>query len=492
MAICRRQFLRATAGGLAAAGAGYAANRPKLLVLVVLEQIRSELLESVSSQLITGGLQRVLYRGAHFPDCRNLASTFSSSSIATLATGAWPSQHGIVADTWFDRNAKVPVRASTEMLIATTLAGQAARAKPKCRAYAVGLEPWQAGLFAGESGVGQFWLNPRGQFTTLGDAPAWLAQFNASNPIENRHNAKWSSEAAQQGAPPLRTLTYDPDRPQDFLNLYKASPLSQATQFALATRLIEEHKLGTGESCDLVTIVAGSSALLGYEFGGVDPLMREMVLALDRHMRFLLDKLDAAVGENGYNLVLVGAHGAPPAPPEAARARMAVNGESVATMVDKVLQSAGMGRVIKYLYPFLYLDTSGQRDPAPIRNLAARVAMEHPAMAGFYTADGYCSEHDAWAMRYGNSFHIRRSGDVMLSYRPEYVEDFGQGRGVSYGSLYNYDVQVPLCLYGPSFRTGVIDQTVQSVDLAPTLARLMRIAAPSSTVGRVLSEAFAE
>ena len=256
MAICRRQFLRAAAGGLAAAASGYAANRPKLLVLVVLEQVRSELLESVSSQLITGGLQRVLYRSAHFPDCRNLASTFSGSSLATLATGSWPSQHGIVADTWFDRTAKVPVRASAEMLIATTLAGQAVRAKPRCRSYVVGLEPWQTGLFAGESDGGQFWLNPRGQFTTLGDPPAWLAEFNALNPIENRHNAKWSSEVARQGAPPLRTLTYDPDHPQEFLNLYKASPLSQATQFALAARLIEEQKLGAGESCDLLTIVA--------------------------------------------------------------------------------------------------------------------------------------------------------------------------------------------------------------------------------------------
>jgi hypothetical protein len=491
MSICRRQFLRATAGGLAATTLGRAAARPKLLVLVVLEQLRSELLNSVSSQLITGGLQRVLYRGVHFPDCRNLASTFSSSSIATLATGAWPAQHGIVADSWFDRTAKAPIRASSEMLLATTLAGQAARAKYG-RSYVVALEQWQAGLFAGESGVSQFWLNPRGQFATLGDPPEWLTEFNALNPIENRHNAKWSSEAARAGAPPLRTLTYDPDHPQEFLALYKASPLSQATQFALAAKLVEEQKLGTMDTWDLLTIIAGSTALLGYEVGGTDSLMREMVLALDRHIRFLLEKLDSTVGENNYNLVLAGAHGAPPAPQEGTRARMAVPGESIAAIVDKALQAAGMGKVVRYIYPFLYLDTSGQRDPAPIRQLAARAAMDHPAVAGFYTADGYCSEHDAWAMRYGNSFHIRRSGDVMLSYRPEYVEDFGQGRGISYGSLYNYDVQVPLCLYGPSFRTGMIDQSAESVDIAPTIARLMRIAAPSSTVGRVLIEALAE
>jgi arylsulfatase A-like enzyme len=79
----------------------------------------------------------------------------------------------------------------------------------------------------------------------------------------------------------------------------------------------------------------------------------------------------------------------------------------------------------------------------------------------------------------------------MLSYRPEYVEDYGQNRGVSYGSLYNYDVRVPLCFYGPQFRAGAFEAPVESVDVAPTLARAMGVAAPSSSTGRVLAEAFA-
>jgi hypothetical protein len=377
------------------------------------------------------------------------------------------------------------------MLLATTLAAQAARSVGRSRSYVVALEAWQADLFAGGTGSPRFFLDSRGEFTTLGEPPSWLTAYNAINPIENQHDAKWSSPSARAGAPPLRTLTFDAAHPQEFLALYKSSPLSQIAQFNLAVRLIEANNLGKGETHDLVTIVDGSSALLGYDVGATDPLMRESVLQLDRNLAFLLGKLDAAVGEGNYNLVLTGTHGAPPAPEAAARARMAVNGEAVAATVDKALQAAGTGRLLKYVYPFLYLDTAG-RNPGPIRELAARAAMEHPAVAGFYTVDGYCSSHDAWATRFGNSFHIRRSGDLMISYRPEYVEDFGQGRGISYGSLYNYDTRVPLCLYGPSFRTGVFEQPVELVDVAPTLARVMGVGAPSSSMGRVLSEAFAE
>jgi hypothetical protein len=148
--------------------------------------------------------------------------------------------------------------------------------------------------------------------------------------------------------------------------------------------------------------------------------------------------------------------------------------------------------VARYIYPFLYLDTSGYRDPEQLRTVAARAAMTHPAVAGCYTAGGYCTVRDEFEQRFRNSFHPRRSGDLMLSYRPGYVEDYGQGRGISYGSLYNYDVRVPLLFYGPQFRAGVFESPVSSVDVAPTLARACGVAAPASSVGRVLGEALAE
>jgi hypothetical protein len=78
----------------------------------------------------------------------------------------------------------------------------------------------------------------------------------------------------------------------------------------------------------------------------------------------------------------------------------------------------------------------------------------------------------------------------MLAYGPEYVEDYGQGRGISYGSLYNYDSRVPLILFGAPFGADLFEMPVESVDLAPTLARVAGTAWPSSTTGRVLGEAL--
>ena len=486
MDICRRQFGACILGAFARPVFGSPAVRPKLTVLVILEQLRADAIDSAASQLTAGGLRRLMEKGAWFPDCRHLSSTFSACGIANLATGAWPSQHGIVADSWYDREARRPVAASDEALRATTLTAQAA-AEAGTRIWVVAMTRAHAALFAGTADARLYYVDDRGRFASSEEAPDWLQAYNEAKPPEAARGARWMAVNAAAEAPPLRTLTFDPACPQEFLSLYKASPFGQTAQFEFAAECVTRERLGQGGGNDFLCLIDGSAALLGYEQGGRSPLMKQMVLQLDRRLEALFGHLTRAVGENGFNLVLCAAHGAPPEPPAEARARMAVSGETIAQAIERGLKEGGR-HVEKYVYPFVYLDNG--RGSAVARLVAASAAMEQPAVAGYLTADGACSVHDDWKKRFRNSFHPQRSGDVMLSYRPEYVEDFGAGRGISYGSLYNYDACVPLGFYGPQFRAGLFEAPVEAVDLAPTLARAMGIAAPSSSVGRVLGEAF--
>jgi arylsulfatase A-like enzyme len=80
----------------------------------------------------------------------------------------------------------------------------------------------------------------------------------------------------------------------------------------------------------------------------------------------------------------------------------------------------------------------------------------------------------------------------MLSYEPGAMEDSGAGRGVSYGSLYNYDTSVPVFLYGQQFARQPIERAINMVDIAPTVARAAGVPAPSSAIGEVLAEAYAD
>ncbi len=468
-----------------------APTRPKLLVLVVLDHLSGTYLDPVRSQLAPGGLRRLLEKGACFPECRNLASTFPATSLATLATGAWPAQHGIVADTWFDSSAGQAVDASDELLAATTLVAQVA-AENHTRVTIVSMDEGKGMLFAGSQDVRLFYMDDQGRFTTRGEVPDWMPSYPGMTAAENARDAKWLALNARSDAPPLRVLNYSESNPAEYMALYKASPFAMGAQFDFAAELIARDSLGTRAVMDLVCIVASSTELLGYETGGRSPLIEQMVLQFDRKLEALLNQLSKTPGEANFALVLAGAHGAPPEPRPELRDRMAVHGEAVAQVVDKALRADALGSVRKYVYPFLYLDTSAFRDPEPIRLAAGRAALNHPGVANFFTADGSCSTHDEWIARFRNSFHPKRSGDVMLSYSPEYVEDYGQGRGISYGSLYNYDVLVPLYFLGPQFRAGIYERPVDLVDVAPTLARVIGAATPSSSTGRVLAEALVE
>ncbi len=488
MGISRRQFGTLVSGGVAARLFGLP-PRPKLLVLVLLEQARGDSLDIAGPQLAPGGFRRILEKGAYFPDCRHLASTFPASSIATVATGAWPAEHGIVAGNWYDRVARKPVPASDEVLLATTVAAEMADA-PLTRVFVVSLDAQQGALFAGTSAAKRYWIDNSGEIATLGEAPDWLATYNAEHPLESLRNAKWQALGAKADGPALRTLTYSPDRLVEFLALYRSSYFAQKAQFEFAGELITRERMGQGSTSDFLCLMLGSTELLGYETGADSPLMQQMIVQADRELETLLNQLSKSPGENAFTLVFAGAHGVPPMPPPETGRRMVVAGENLAQSVERSLAQSGNGHVEKYLYPFLYLDTSGFRDPEPLRIAAARAAMQNPAVAGYYTAGGACSTRDAWEQRFRNSFHPKRSGDVMLSYRPEYIEDYGTGHGVSYGSLYNYDARVPLCFYGPQFRARVFEDAVQSVDIAPTLARIMGVNIPSSCVGRVLNEAL--
>jgi hypothetical protein len=478
-------------GGLAASAFG-ATPRAKLLVIVVLEQFRSDFLAANRSQLAAGGFRRLLEKGTIFHNCLHRASTFSATGVATLATGAWPAQHGIVADRWYEKSIQQHlVAASEEEMLATTLAAEVA-VDPRTRVTVIALDRTPAALFAGTPEARLFWMTDQGTFATNFDAPDWVAAFNSQKKAEAARNSNWFALGARAEAPPLRILTYTPERPGEFMALYRSSPSAQLAQFDFACELIERERMGQSGSLDVVCLLAGSMERLGYETGARSPLMQQMVLHLDRNLEKLFTQLAKMPGEGAYNLALAGAHGAPPEPAAEARARMAVRGEDVALTVQKALSSSATGRLEKYVYPFLYLSTDAVRDPEPFRLVAARAAMQHPAVAGYFTAGGACSVHNGWEVRYRNSFHPVRSGDVMLSYHPEYVESLEQDRGVSYGSLYNYDALVPMAFYGPQFRVGEHEQTVEAVDLAPTLARVLGVAPPSSATGRPLAEALAE
>jgi Type I phosphodiesterase / nucleotide pyrophosphatase len=502
--LSRRRFAALStawlAGSFSATRLAAIPPRPKLFILLVAEQFRSDYLARFSSLFGPGGFRRLMEEGAYFPDCRMRASTFSATGIATIATGAYPDAHGIVAESWYDPATRKMAAAQASLNLSSTVADQIASADPRNRVFAVGADPVRAALLvqsAPFAALRHRILAVDAPVEPAPEEPAWVQAFRQSHSPDRFKNTKWQALQADPAAPPLRTLVAGPERPEEYAALYNASPFAQENQFDFLRTLIAEEKLGQEASFDFVGVALNSMAQLGYEVGADSPLMREMVLHLDRQIESTLEALRRAAGAGNFGLAFTGAHGVAP------QASTSIDGSSLAAAIDGALSSAfdtssGVRNrwVERYVYPFLYLNRAQLRrsgvDAAKARRLAGEAALQlAPGVAAYYTADGASSRSGEWLRRFQNSFHAVRSGDVMLAYEPNAVERYGAGRGLSYGSLYNYDVQTPLLLYGSQFRAVAEEDAVESVDIAPTLARALRVAPPSSSSGRVLSAAFA-
>ncbi len=489
---------------LATMPAPVSAAAPRLVVLVVAEQFRADYLDLYADGFIEGGFRRLTDGGAYYRKARFSASTtFSAPAAATLATGALPSEHGIVADAWFDAAAMQVVRAAQgaagvypERLVGSTLADELSlRSRGRARVVAVGGNPTAAAMLAGRRPRGVFWRGAEGSLVTgsyyATGAPNWLEQHQADNPLSPLGRRTWTAIDSKDGVPPLRVLDTD-----QFLSLYRSSPFGVEDMLGFAGAALAGERLGQRDYSDMLVVVLEEPARLALETGADSPLMRDLVLRIDRALAALLEEIDASAGLEESLVVFTGLHGIPHQRQERERAGLhtgAVSGDEVARRADDALArefGAGMD-VWKYVYPFLYLSDAARQGGFERRRrileTAGKAAMQVPGVAGWYAPE---SSSLTGVVREAceAAFFPGRSGDLMLVYEPGWMEAFGDGRGVTSGSPYRYDTDVPLILYGPRIRPGSRDRIVDPRSVAPTLAALLDISAPSVSSGKPLSE----
>lgn len=486
---------------------------PRLLVVLTIEQLRSDALTRYASDFSDGGFRLLEQGAAVFPLCRyNVGVTLSASSAATVVAGAPPSEHGIVADAWLDHDSGRLVRAgvvgesaSPARLIGSTLADELNLAtQGRARVVAVSGSAAPAVLLAGRRPRGVYWRGESGDFVTSayygGATPDWLTRFNAARPGKLDSSGEvipgptvWRALGADESRPPLRSLEGDHAR-----QLFEASPFAVDEVFALAREAVAAESLGRSGEPDLLFINLTAPARLALETGAESPLMRDLFARLDRALARFLVELDESMGLEQVAVAVVGLHGSPPQRSDLKAAGIeggSISGEEVARRMHEAVGrefGAEVG-IEKYVYPFVYLNEAARRATPERRrrivDAAGRAAMGVEGVAGYYSPR-YSTLGEAMTRRMARSWREGRSGDLMLLYEPYRFEKYGDGRGIAFGSPYRYDSDTSLILFGQRFRPGVYERGVDASSIAPTLAALLGIAAPSSTSGRVLDEAL--
>lgn len=508
--------------------------RPKLVVVLVIDQFRGDYLDRYRDDFKTkNGFNLFLKQGAYFTDCYyDYANTITAPGHATIGTGAYTNGHGIVQNEWWDlkRSTTHPVSsvederyavvgdpasketgASPRNEQASTLGDEVVLAtQGRAKLFGISLKDRAAILTSGHASKGAFWVDhASGKFVTSTywskQLPAWAQAFNASG--------RRDQAVRDAGA-----------KPGHFYEEVGAHPASVSYLLDFAKSLVAGEQLGRHDVTDVLTISISSTDILGHRVGPDAPEQRAMIDAIDVDLDGFFTWLDKNVdgGIGNVWVALTGDHGVAPVSAVAEKlgipAAMFDAKKLAAEVNDRLNQRLSPGKNSKYLLgltmPYVQLDprtfeqakvTEAEAEQAvaeilpaaleatlppeekgisqvrlPSRPLIRRVYTRLQMEAGQIpaTEEGRLILH---------SYSTNLGWFVMAS--PGMYE-MSQRTGTSHYSPYSYDRHVPLAFYGSAFVPGTYHNRVAPVDIAATFASLLRVNQPSASVGQVLTMAI--
>jgi predicted AlkP superfamily pyrophosphatase or phosphodiesterase len=535
----------------AAAWAQAYVGRPKLIVIVVIDQFRGDYLNRDHDKFKGHGFRLLTDEGAWFTDCYyDYANTKTAPGHSTIGTGAYSDGHGIEANDIWDASrsfehkvtsvederyqlvdlpaASIPanqpgapstalkyiVGSSPRNLRASTLGDELRLAtQGRARVFGVSLKDRAAILPAGQSANGAFWIDhTSGHFTTstyyMEHLPEWATAFNASD-----RPAQAAREAQAEGT-------------TQFYELVGRTPAANRYELDFAKALIEGEKLGQNGVTDLLVVSLSPNDIQGHQFGPDSDSEEQMILSLDKDLDSFFTSLDQSIGLKNVWIALTADHGIAPVP--AVAAQLGMNSATVdmdklyARLNAELNKRFSPGQKASYLLPGPDLpqvvldrrafekikvdektaeEAVAQLLPTLVAEQAPQQAQETlpaqhrlapmPQVAGAYTrlqmAQGQLPNSELGRIL-AHSYASHGNWYVMLLLNGYQMEHLDGGETTHF-SPWSYDRHVPLAFYGTPFVPGQYHERVAPVDLAATLASLAGVNQPSASVGRILNEA---
>jgi predicted AlkP superfamily pyrophosphatase or phosphodiesterase len=533
-----------TASGLAtqavARETAPALSRPKLIVFIAIDGLPQRQVLSYRDQLAPDGFNRFLQRGSWFANAYYGHSfTVTAPGHATMLTGAYPHRTGIIGNEWRDSQTGVSeyctgdasatyIGHATKPLDGTspknlkveTVGDVLRRASPQSKVIAISGKDRGAILPAGKTGTAYIYMSSTGQFASttyyMPKHPAWVDAFNAARPADRYFKMEWKAllpEAAYAQSLPDNQPWFGPaggglparfSAPDDlapgpnYYGLLLRGPFADALALDFASAAIDGEKLGQDNVPDILSVSLSGHDYVNHAYSAESRLSHDHVLQLDRLLQSFWRDLDAKVGKDQYVAVLTADHGFMPAVEYSAQQGLPtgrVDGAQVLANINKGLEPRfGPGKwVMGYSASTLLMDKKliAQKgyDANAVTDAARMLLLAEPAFAAAYTRAELLSGNRAgepFFTALQNAWHPDVSGDVQYMLKPNWK--FGlRSNGTTHGSPYAYDTHVPILVYGPKWiGTGRIDTRVDVVDIAPTLARLLGVPAPSASEGSIL------
>lgn len=488
---------------------------PRLVVTLTIDQLRTDYLEAFSALYGDRGFKRLMREGKVYMQAEMpFSKPDRASATATLFSGCPPSTHGIIATKWMDVSTLTPrscvddpnfmgnytnQNSSPAQLLTSTVADELKIAtRNEGKVYAIAPFRDVAILSAGHAGDGAFWINKtNGKWcgtTYYQDFPEWLSQYNDSSSVDFRiKDIVWTplhQVSSYKYLPDWRTepfkYIFENERENKFYRL-TASPLVNDEVNLLAERLLDKSGIGRDDIPDLLSLTYYAGNYNHRSTRECAMEMQDTYARLDRSIASLLDLLDRKIGLSNLILCIASTGYADPDPADTGIYRIP-GGEfhlnRCATLLNMYLMATyGAGQYVETFYDQqIYLNHKLLED----KQIDLTEILEKSAafLVQFSGVDKVYSSHrlllGSWSPqieRIRNSYHRKRSGDLLISVLPGWtiVQEGGHdGRAVRAG-----ETPAPLILLGGGIKANIIRVPVSIDRIAPTLSSVMRIRAPN-------------
>lgn len=517
--------------------------RPKLVVGIVVDQMRYDYLYRYYDKYQEGGLKRLMNEGFN---CRNnhyhYALTVTAAGHSAVYTGALPAINGIVGNDWYDKATSANVYCTEDNSVATVGSANVTVGKmsPKnlltstvtdqlriatnfrSKTIGVAIKDRASILPAGHAANGAYWFDAKtGNFVTStyyrNELPSWVQDYN---------NKKMPAEFLRRGWNTLLPIAqYTQSTPDDepwegtisgakkpifpheligtagdAYTVVTTSPWGNTMTKEMAIAAIKGENMGKGADTDFLAVSFSTPDRIGHAFGPNSIEQEDNYLNLDREFAELFNFLDSWTGKGNYTVFLTADHGAMDVPAFWQEHKLPAGLMSATDLTRKVVKSLndafGEGEYVSAFENYqVYLNNALLKEKKvsvadvyqvlrdallPVQGIADVINLKDIGRAPLNT---YQLE------MYKNNINAKRSGDIQLIVQPGWFAA-SYTTGTDHGTPYNYDTHVPFLLYGWGVNKGETLRRTTIADIAPTISALLHILPPSGNVGNPVEEAL--
>ena len=514
-------------------------KRPKLVVGIVVDQMRWDYLYRYASRYGADGFNRMITKGF---SCENTyipyTPTYTAAGHTCIYTGSVPAIHGIMGNNWYSRkdgrvvyctddNSAKTIGSDTKAglmspqnLWTTTITDELRLATNfKSKVIGIALKDRGAILPAGHSANAAYWYDgANGNWISsshyMNDLPQWVKNLNAKKLPDTYMAKDWNTLY------PINTYTQSTADDKSFegnlgggsntfphqtskltdskkYDVLRTTPYGNTFTFDMAKAAIEGEKLGQTGQTDFLAVSFSSPDYIGHTFGPNSIEAEDGFLRLDKELEVFFNYLDAKIGKGQYLVFLSADHGAAHVPAfmkenkipagfaDDADIKKQLNDEAEKEFATKDI----IVSVINYqLYLNRDIIADKKLDVENIKRFFIQKLIANPAISTAVDLSqiGASSLQKVLKERISNGYNPVLSGDIQFVFRPQWFD--GGPKGTTHGAWNPYDSHIPLLWYGWGIKPGKTNREVYMTDIAPTIAAMLRIQEPNGNVGKVIQE----